>query len=270
MATNLDRYKDDLKKLISRGELLFVSLQHSVNPQDTATAYIAALGKDRWEKIKGELPEFAEGYQAWYSEAHAVVKQLLPHRLDDFIRNFEKPKSRKSISYENYVIEDALQGLQVTRGYYETKVVSADAAIPRMQQQLNIVKAVQARFESSLFDIRQLVQADLFDSELHAAEELNNKGFVRGAGAIAGVVLEKHLVQVSQNHSLKVTKKNPGISDLNDLLKANNVIETPVWRSIQHLGDLRNICDHDKRKEPKQEQVEELITGVAKITKTLF
>ena len=75
-------------------------------------------------------------------------------------------------------------------------------AIPKCQQQLNILKAVQARFESSLFDIKQLVQADLFDDELAAAKMLNKNKFVRAAGAIAGVVLEKHLDQVLKNHNL--------------------------------------------------------------------
>jgi hypothetical protein len=54
------------------------------------------------------------------------------------------------------------------------------------QQQLAILKAVKARFESSLFDIRQLVQSDLFDSELDAAKELAKHGFARAAGALAG------------------------------------------------------------------------------------
>lgn len=37
------------------------------------------------------------------------------------------------------------------------------------RQQQAILNAVKQRFESSLFDIKQLVQADLFDSELDAA-----------------------------------------------------------------------------------------------------
>ena len=62
--------------------------------------------------------------------------------------------------------------------------------------------------------------ADLFDSELDAAEALAKKKFLRGAGAMAGVVLEKHLRQVCSNHSVKISKKAPTINDLNDLLKA--------------------------------------------------
>ena len=135
---------------------------------------------------------------------------------------------------------------------------------------LNILKSIERRFESSLFDIRQLVQADLFDSELDAAKELNKNRFSRGAGAVAGVVLEKHLGQVSLNHNLKITKKNPSISDLNDSLKSSEIYETPTWRKIQHLGDIRNLCDHNKDREPKKEEVEELILGVEAIIKTVY
>lgn len=70
-----------------------------------------------------------------------------------------------------------------------------------------------------LFDMRQLIQADLFDSELEAARELNKSGFRRGAGAISGVILERHFAQVTTNHKLSLRKKHPSISDYNDVLK---------------------------------------------------
>jgi hypothetical protein len=114
------------------------------------------------------------------------------------------------------------------------------------------------------------VQADLFDSELDAAEELAKKKFTQAAGALAGVVLEHHLAQVCENHKITITKKNPTISDLNDLLKAANVIETADWRFVQRLADIRNLCDHSKASDPTVEQVNDLIAGVKKMSKTLF
>jgi hypothetical protein len=206
----------------------------------------------------------------WYSEARALIRQLLPDRLADFVRHYEKPKPRKDITAENYRIEDYLQGLTVTRGYLNEKVVGLEAAIPHFREQLSILKAVAQRFESSLFDIRQLVQADLFDSELDAAVELAKNKFTRAAGALAGVVLEKHLAQVCQNHGIKITKKHPGIADLGEALKKAAVIDTPQWRFIQHLADIRNLCDHAKTNEPTGAQVNDLISGVQKIVKTLF
>jgi hypothetical protein len=272
MISNLEKYKKDLKELIANGEQLLMAMQADFRGKNFRDQLKRVLkdGKKVSEYLK-KLPSFRNAYQAWYSESLVLLKQLLPDRVSDFTKLYEKPKTRrKEITYENYVIEDALQGLYITRGWEKEKVVGADAAIPRFTQQLNIIKAINKRFESSLFDIKQLVQADLFDSELEAAKELNKKGFMRGAGAIAGVVLEKHLLQVCDNHGVKITKKNPSISDYNDKLKEAGTYETPAWRKIQHLGDLRNLCDHKKKKEPKTEDVDELIEGVESIIKTIF
>ncbi|MGF6929063.1 hypothetical protein QFZ48_004563 [Chitinophaga sp. W2I13] len=219
------------------------------------------------EKALSSFISFKEEYQTWYSEACALIKIVLPDRLSDFIKLYEKPKTRKAIEYGNYVIEDYLISLTVRRGG-EFKV-GPEAAIPQFEQQVSILKSVERRFESSLFDIRQLVQADLFDSELEAAKELAKNKFHRAAGAIGGVVLEKHLAQVCSNHNLNTAKKNPTINDFNELLKANNVIDIPRWRFIQHLADIRNVCDHNKR-EPTEDEVIDLLKGVDKLTKTLF
>ncbi|MEZ5785371.1 MAG: hypothetical protein R3D62_02530 [Xanthobacteraceae bacterium] len=265
MQSNLEKYKKDLDKLIAKGEILHFAMQHDCFPKEIEKA----LGNNAQEVIK-KLPKFSEEYQAWYSEAKALIKQLLPDRLADFSRHYEKPKPRRNISYENYRIEDFLQGLSITEGWEKVKVVGPDAAIPHFKQQQAILNAVSARFESSLFDIRQLAQADLFDSELAAAQELLKNGFLRAAGAVAGVVLEKHLSQVAGNHSIPIRKRHPTISDFNDLLKQADVLDTPSWRQMQRLGDIRNLCDHNKDREPTKDEVQELIAGVDKFTKTLF
>ncbi len=266
--TNLERYQKDLEALLKKGEEVHNSLQAECLPKEFEAAARKEFGAKADDYLR-RLPAFASAYQSWYSEAKAVIKLLLPDRLADFVRHYEKPKPRKDITFENYRIEDGLQGLHITRGYEKTKVVGREAAIPHVRQQVEILNSVRARFKSSLFDIKQLVMADLFDSELEAATELAKKKFLRAAGAVAGVVLEKHLYQVCDNHSVTVSKKNPGISHLNDSLKSAEVIDVPQWRAIQYLGDLRNLCDHPG-KEPTHPQIAELIDGVAKVTKTLF
>jgi hypothetical protein len=87
---------------------------------------------------------------------------------------------------------------------------------------------------------------------------------------VAGVLLEAHLRQVCDNHKIKAGKKNPTIGDLNDLLKNRSVYDTAVWRNIQRLGDLRNLCGHKRDREPTKEDVAELLDGVDKTTKTIL
>ena len=252
--TNLEKYKSDLSRLISQGDALYKAICNECEPID------------RRERNKNDLC-FCTGYQPWYSESLIVIKQLLPDRLNDFKSYYEVPSNRKKITSQNYQIKDYLDALENPELFpYDS--FEEKNAIPKFKQQLYILKSVQSRFESSLFDIQQFVQADLFDNELDAAKLLNKNKFMRAAGAMAGVVLERHLSQVLKNHNL--TCKKDTISPLNDALKAGNVYDLPTFRKIQHLGDIRNLCDHDSTREPTQKEVDELINGVDSIIKTVF
>lgn len=273
MAFNIARFKADLEKLVEKSREIELSLLVKVHGAEEVSR---ALKKDRDENEQNKvavglkkLPSFNFAYEAWYSEALALIRQILPDRLVDFKEHFEAPRNRKSITYASYRIQDALKGIQVTQPPYDDVIVDDKAAVPHFQQQMAILKAAQSRFESSLFEIRQLVQADLFDSEIESARHLLKNKFLRAAGAVAGVVLEKHLRQVCDDHKVKVVKKNPGINDLNQLLKDAGVIDVPQWRHITLLGDIRNICDHNKQKEPSEQQVTDLIDGADKALKTI-
>lgn len=264
---NIERFKSDLKSLLEDAGKLELALLVRTHP---VTEVVKALeGKGIAEDVLKNLPDFNVAYEAWYSESLALVTQLLPDRLQDFRGHFEVPKSRKEVTFATYRIQDALKGLRVTRPLYDEVIVDEKAAIAHFRQQAAILKAAQKRFDSSLFEIRQLVQADLFDSEIDAARELLKSKFLRAAGAIAGVVLEKHLRQVCDDHGQKVLKKHPTLSDLNELLKANSVIDVPQWRFISMLADIRNLCDHNKQKEPTEQQVTDLIDGTDKVLKTV-
>lgn len=274
ITMNLDRYRKDIEDLVAEGTTLLMAMQAECFPEEFDKQISAKLeGKQKGKKaaeIRKNLPNFTSSYQGWYSKAKATVRQLLPDRLDDFVRLYEKPRSRKDITYENYRIEDYLQGLTITKGWEKIPVVGPDAALPIFSQQLGIVKALGDRLESSLYDIQHIVQADLFDSELEAATALLKAGHIRAAGVVAGVVLERHLSQVADNHKVAMRKKHPGIADWNDALKAADVIGVPQWRTIQHLGDIRNLCGHNKEREPSRDEVEGAIAGVTRIVKTLF
>jgi hypothetical protein len=257
---NIKKYREDLEKLARRGKILLLTM---------ATELKFNVTSDLDAKEREKLPPFNEAYQAWYSEALAAIRQLLPDRVEDFIAYYKSTKPRKDITYANYTISDYLQGLNITRGYYKDKVVGPDAAFPPLQQQVQIIEAMKNRFESTLFDIQSLVQADFFDSELDVSVELNGKGFSRAAGAVAGVALEGHLASIAAHHKLTVPK-NHTISILNDALKKADVIDVPTWRFIQRLGDLRNLCDHKREVDPSKDDIDELIDGTRKIIKTIF
>ena len=259
MEGNLGRYQADLDRLINLSDLLHADLA------------IVASG----EKVKKGEPEpgrlFHSSYQRWYSEAHEVIRQILPARLNEFETLYYGDEKRKDFNAGTYAIRDWLLGIRAGQNLDGVKYFDdAGVAFMRYQTQVQILKSATVRFESSLLDIRQILQADLFDSEVESAKELLKKGFLRASGAVVGVVAEKHLEQVCKNHNIRITKKAPTISFYNDALKNEGVIEVPEWRFIQRLGDLRNLCDHNKDREPTKDEVTELIIGVDKLTKTMF
>lgn len=260
MTSKFDSLKKELAALNARGELLYFAMLDE-------TGKLSAKVKEKVLKPDAKFPRFESGYESWYSEALQVVKQILPDRYEDFVRQYRIDK-RKEIDVTTYGIADYLLGIKTSRG--GSVIADQSAAIPKFQQQQEILKAAEKRFESSLFDIQEVLQADLFDSELEAALGLSRAGFHRGGGAVAGVVLEKHLSRAFHAHGLKSKKAHPTIAEFNDGLKDAKVIDVPKWRFIQHLADLRNLCDHPKDREPTKEDISELVEGVHKVIKTVF
>ncbi|MBT4922638.1 MAG: hypothetical protein HON23_06480 [Rickettsiales bacterium] len=263
---NLEKYKADLDQLIKDGKHLLLSIESEISPSQVKRE----LGDEQYDRFVDCEIHLETHYQAWYSEALFIIELLLPNRADNFRQLYEANKSRKYINYENYRIYDYLLGFTVSSKSNSLEEVSEEAVFPLLIQQVEMLKSCTRKFDSSLFNIRNLIQSDLFDSEIDAAKDLNKKGFTRGAGAMAGVVLEHHLAQICENHQIKISRKTPTINDYNEALKKDNVIELPKSRHIQTLGDLRNLCSHKKDQDPTKDDVDELISGVTKIIKTVF
>ena len=208
------------------------------------------------ELKKTDDSKFRANYQIWYTRAFPVVKQLLPERLDEFTSLYDKKSTSHDIA--GYLLDFEPFGSQKNHAY--TNFV----------QQYRILESTQSRLDDILINIHRLVQAEILDNELDTATELWRAGHIRSGGTIAGVVLERHLAKVCSSRNLTSRKKNPTISDWNDILKDANVYDLPTWRAIQRLADIRNLCTHAKDRDPTKVEVDELIRGVEGITKTIF
>jgi hypothetical protein len=219
------------------------------------------------ELAKDDDKKFKIAYQSWYTRALTVIRQLIPERLEEFT-NLYKEQRRKSITVDTYSISDYLQGLAII-GVLESNK-TRDAAGMRFFQQYQILESAQTRLDDILTNIYGIVQAEILDNELDAATELLRARHIRSAGTLAGVVLERHLAKVCSSRTLKAGRKKPTLADWNDILKDANVYDIPIWRGIQRLTDIRNLCAHPGDREPTKEEVDELIRGVERITKTIF
>jgi hypothetical protein len=261
MPANLNKYRSELTQLALLGEEMLIDLSlrdAAIDPEQKEVA----------QRIQGS---FERQYQRWYTEASAVIRQLIPGREAEFEQLYLGDGKRKSIDAAGFTIQDWLTGRRASKAGSSEKPFNDILTVSmRLKTQLEILKSAEARFQSSLFEMRQLVQANLFDSELDAGRELAAHGFLRAAGAIAGVILEKHLRQVIAGHGIVVRKTEATLNDYNDHLKKSGVLDIPTWRQIQRLADIRNLCGHSKHRDPTAEEVDELIEGVDRVVRTLF
>ncbi|MBI1779609.1 MAG: hypothetical protein HYR63_30115 [Proteobacteria bacterium] len=267
MPSNLDRHKNDIARLIDIGSKMFFDI-------------VARARKESGEKVPPGIKKltktavnFESTYQGWFSEGCAAFRQIMPERLDEFESHYRPDPKRRTRDFDagTYTIQDWILGLASPTDPFSQKIFDEPTVVAkRLQIQIHMLRALQSRFESSLFEIRRIVQADLFDSEIDVARELLKNGFGRAAGVVAGVVVEKHLAEVCVAHQIVIRKKAPTVADLNNALKDVSVVDTPTWRSIQRWADIRNVCAHNKGREPREDEVSELIDGAEKLMKTLF
>jgi hypothetical protein len=224
---------------------------------------VDAENKKKFEDACGPIKSFNENYEIFYTRAYSAVKNFAPHRIEDFVKQY-KDEKRKQVGHSTYLISDAIVGYVSTHGYYDRS-----SAIPRVKTQSDIVSAILVNLDNVLNDIEGVVRADLFDSNLEEAKHLWKAGYLRPAGVLAGVVLEKHLGVVATRHGFSTRKSHPSIADFNESLKQGGIIDVIVWRKIQGLADLRNLCGHAKDREPTREEVEELIQGTERLLKSI-
>jgi hypothetical protein len=220
-----------------------------------------------FEKGKRDHATFAFEYQEWYTKSLAVVSILAPDRIDEFQSYYRPDPKRKMLGYGTFVIQDYLKG--VKPGHPQLQDFdSAEQMIRCFFNQLTIFRAILSRMDSILSDITSGLYADLQDNEIEVARRLA-KINLRASGALVGVIVEGHLQNVAASHGVTIAKKNPTIADLNEPLKAASVIDTPTWRRISFLADLRNLCSHKKDREPTEGDVDELIKGAEWVSKNV-
>ena len=218
--------------------------------------------------LEGKRELFQYEYQSWYTKAIRAVQHLAKDRLIEFRGYYEIDPKRKSLGYGTYVIQDYFKGVLPNK-IHHPEFDNIRQVAKAFFNQLTIFKSIIDRAESLIGNIEDELYSEIQDGEIAVAKQLI-KVSPRAAGALMGVVIEGHLQKVAKHHDVKVAKKNPTISDLNDPLKNASVIDTPVWRKITYLADIRNLCSHKKEAEPTKEQVQELVDGADWLIKNVF
>ena len=128
---------------------------------------------------------------------------------------------------------------------------------------LNSLKAVflaaKEDYEGGyLNSIRNLIQAEVFGSELEQAKELLSAGYAPAAAVIAGVVLETTLRQLCTDKGLPVGK----LDRMNSELAKEGTYNLLVQKRITALADIRNNAAHGHPDQFKASDVSDMISYI--------
>ena len=111
-----------------------------------------------------------------------------------------------------------------------------------------------------LFDIRNLVHADVFANELEQAKHLLDKNWKVPAAVIAGTVLETSLREMCSQHANLAPADN--INRMNDDLVREAVYNNARKQQITAWAAIRNNAAHGKPDEFEPSEVARMIDGI--------
>lgn len=122
-----------------------------------------------------------------------------------------------------------------------------------------IFLAAKEDFEGGyLVSLKNLIQAEVFDSELEQAKELLAGGYKLASAVISGVVLETALRDLCDRNSIAHGK----LDTMNGQLAKAGVYSRLQQKRITAIADIRNNAAHGKPAEFSNTDVENMIQDV--------
>lgn len=122
-----------------------------------------------------------------------------------------------------------------------------------------VFHAVKEDFEGGYLNtIKNLIQAEVFESELEQAQELLDNGYKLSAAVIAGVVLETALRDLCDQENISHGKLDKMNAELAKSGKYNKLQQ----KRITALADIRNNAAHGKPENFTDEDVKLMVRDV--------
>lgn len=129
-------------------------------------------------------------------------------------------------------------------------------------QTRSVFGAAKEDFEGGyLASVRNLVQAEVFDTELEQAKELLSAGYYPAAAVIAGVVLETTLRQLVWAHGIPPGKLDKMNADLAKAGQYNSLVQ----KRVTSLAAIRNSAAHGDNKAFTEVDVESMVEEVGRL-----
>ena len=116
-----------------------------------------------------------------------------------------------------------------------------------------------------LFDVKILIEADIFVDFLDQAEVLLSGGYYIPAASLAGAVLEDALRKICDHRNIDYPEKT-NIDKLNMLLVKDGAYNKLIQKEITAKADIRNNADHGNFDQFNASDVKDMINWVKRFT----
>jgi hypothetical protein len=130
-------------------------------------------------------------------------------------------------------------------------------------QAQGILKAAKDDYEhEQLFDLKKIIEAEVFDDFLDQANALLEAGYFQPAAVIAGSVLEDGLRKLCARENISLPPK-PKLDSMNAELAKSGLYNTLTQKKITAIADIRNNAAHGNWDEFEKRDVQEAISWIA-------
>lgn len=136
---------------------------------------------------------------------------------------------------------------------------------PSFSQMYAVFLSAKEQFEGGyLFDVRNLVHAEVFTDELDQARHFLKQGHRLPAAVIAGTVLESTLRTLCSQHPAIQLNSRATINPMNDDLAREEVYNLAKKQQITAWAAIRNDAAHGKPefRDHTNEDIERMIDGI--------
>lgn len=141
---------------------------------------------------------------------------------------------------------------------------------PDIDQAFGVLLSAKDDFEKdALFDVKKLIEADLFEEFLEQAEHLQEVGYYQASAIIAGSVLEDGLRKLCIQNNVALPDK-PKLDWMNAQLAKEGVYNKLTQKKVTAIADLRNNAAHGKWNEFKSSDVDDMLRGVRDFMERYF
>ncbi len=141
---------------------------------------------------------------------------------------------------------------------------------PDIEQAFGVLLSAKDDFEKdALFDVKRLIEADLFNKFLEQAEYLHKAGYFQASAVIAGSVLEDGLRKLCIQNIVTLPDK-PKLDWMNAQLAKEGVYNKLTQKKVTAFANLRNNAAHGNLDEFESSDVADMLRGIRDFMERYF